>query len=153
MHMIQMPGGIYYAISKLTLTDFCPPCRCNPAALRTFIGILKGDSGGIRRLMKLKLDLFLNSFHHPAPRFFYCISFLPGTRFLVSILEPYFRLLIAVIIGVTCSFEKKLRKILFGVICFYSFLFSFKNPSTKNVFLLLGGYLFIYFSIFFPSSS
>ncbi|HGW3732455.1 hypothetical protein [Citrobacter freundii] len=44
---------------------------------------------------------------------------------------------------------EKLRKILFGVICFLFFsFFSFKIPALKNVFLLLGGYLFIYFSIF-----
>ncbi|EAO1327101.1 hypothetical protein KLQ09_004398 [Salmonella enterica] len=44
---------------------------------------------------------------------------------------------------------EKLRRIVFGVICFIFFSFiSFEIPALKNVFLLLGGYLFIYFAIF-----
>ncbi|ECG1195147.1 hypothetical protein DQ961_23295 [Salmonella bongori] len=46
-------------------------------------------------------------------------------------------------------FSDKMRKMVFGVLSFLFFTFiASKTSAFRNVFFLLGGYLFIYFTIF-----
>ncbi|EAA2041033.1 hypothetical protein EOV50_07655 [Salmonella enterica subsp. enterica serovar Mokola] len=51
-------------------------------------------------------------------------------------------------------FYDKMCRMVFGVVSFLFFTFIASNISAfRNVFFLFGGYLFIYFTIFFLSSA